>query len=43
LGTSANITVSGLLRDSGQDPLDVFEITPVGLPLAVLGVALLLS
>jgi len=41
LGTSANITVSGLLRDSGQDPLDVFEITPVGLPLAVLGAMLL--
>lgn len=41
LGTSTNITVSGLLRESGQDPLEVFEITPVGLPLAVLGVALL--
>jgi di/tricarboxylate transporter len=42
LGTSTNITVSGLLRESGQDPLEVFEITPVGLPLAVLGVGLLL-
>jgi di/tricarboxylate transporter len=42
LGTSTNITVSGLLRESGQDPLDVFEITPVGLPLALVGVALLL-
>jgi di/tricarboxylate transporter len=41
LGTSANITVSGLLRESGQEPLEVFEITPVGLPLAVLGAVLL--
>jgi di/tricarboxylate transporter len=43
LGTSTNITVSGLLRESGQEQLEVFEITPVGLPLAVLGVALLLT
>jgi len=41
LGTSANVTVSGLLRESGRQPLDVFEITPVGLPIAVLGVGLL--
>ena len=42
LGTSANITVSGLLRESGQEPLDIFEITPVGLPLAILGAALII-
>lgn len=41
LGTSANVTVSGLLRESGREPLEVFEITPVGVPIAVLGVALL--
>ncbi|MGH9050302.1 MAG: SLC13 family permease [Acidimicrobiia bacterium] len=41
LGTSTNVTVAGLLRESGRDPLDIFEITPVGLPLAALGVALI--
>jgi di/tricarboxylate transporter len=41
LGTSANVTVSGLLRESGRDQLDVFEITPVGLPIAVAGVVVL--
>ena len=43
LGTSTNVTVSGLLRESGREPLDLFEITPVGLPLAVLGVGLLVA
>ncbi|MGH8982585.1 MAG: SLC13 family permease [Acidimicrobiia bacterium] len=41
LGTSTNVTVTGLLRESGREPLDLFEITPVGLPLAVLGTALI--
>jgi di/tricarboxylate transporter len=42
LGTSTNVTVAGLLRESGREPLDIFEITPVGLPLAVLGTALII-
>lgn len=41
LGTSTNVTVSGLLRQSGREPLDVFEITPIGLPLAAAGVAVI--
>src|SRR5680860_1513205 len=41
LGTSTNVTVTGLLRESGREPLDLFEITPVGLPLAILGTALI--
>lgn len=41
LGTSANVTVSGLLRESGREPLDLFEITPVGVPIALLGVVVL--
>jgi di/tricarboxylate transporter len=41
IGTSTNVTVSGLLRESGRSPLDMFEITPVGLPLALAGAALL--
>jgi di/tricarboxylate transporter len=40
LGTSTNLVVSGLLDQDG-DPLGVFEMTPVGLPVAVLGTAYL--
>jgi di/tricarboxylate transporter len=39
IGSSANVTVSGLLRESGQAELDLFEITPVGLPVALAGAA----
>ncbi len=42
IGTSTNVTVSGLLREAGRPPLDVFEITPVGLPVALVGAALLI-
>ena len=41
MGTSTNLVVSGLLRESGQEPLGLFEITPAGLPIAIVGVALL--
>ena len=37
VGTSTNLTVSGLLRDAGMAPLSLFELTPVGLPLALAG------
>jgi di/tricarboxylate transporter len=37
IGTSTNVTVSGLLREAGRPPLELFEITPVGLPIALLG------
>jgi di/tricarboxylate transporter len=36
LGTSTNLVVSGLLDQEG-DPLDVFELAPIALPTAVLG------
>jgi di/tricarboxylate transporter len=42
LGTSTNLVVSGLLQASGQEPLGVFEITAVGLPVAVVGVGALI-
>ncbi|MBT8201924.1 MAG: SLC13 family permease [Acidimicrobiia bacterium] len=43
LGTSTNLLVSGLLEASGEDPIGVFEITRLGLPVAVIGtVALVL-
>jgi di/tricarboxylate transporter len=41
IGTSTNLIVSGLLDDAGLEPLGVFSITPVGLPVAVVGVVVL--
>ncbi|MGH9025994.1 MAG: SLC13 family permease [Acidimicrobiia bacterium] len=41
LGTSTNLTVSGLLDEVDQRPFDLFEITPVGLPIAIGGAVLL--
>lgn len=43
LGTSTNLVVSDALERDGQDPLGVFEITPVGLPVAVAGIAVLVA
>ena len=37
IGTSTNLVVSGLLTEAGQMPLSMFELTPVGLPIALLG------
>ena len=41
IGTSTNLVVSDLLVAQGGDPLGVFEITGVGLPLAAVGVSVL--
>ncbi len=41
IGTSTNLVVSDLLVAQGEQPLGVFEITGVGLPVAVIGVAVL--
>ncbi|MBI1722475.1 MAG: anion permease [Gemmatimonadetes bacterium] len=37
IGTSTNIVVSGLLESDGQAPIGMFELTRVGLPVAVVG------
>jgi di/tricarboxylate transporter len=37
VGTSTNLTVSGLLREAGMEPLSLFELTPIGLPIAAVG------
>lgn len=42
VGTSTNIVISGLMTQYGLPPLRMFELTPVGLPLALLGVAYML-
>ena len=41
IGTSTNLVISDLLEASGEEPLGVFEITKLGLPIAVAGVAML--
>ena len=41
LGTSTNLVVSDVLRGAGGDELGIFEVTPVGLPVALVGVLLL--
>ncbi|HEX2368594.1 MAG TPA: SLC13 family permease [Acidimicrobiia bacterium] len=41
IGTSTNIVVSGLLENAGQPPIGFFEITRVGLPIALVGGVLL--
>ncbi|MGI8791787.1 MAG: SLC13 family permease [Acidimicrobiales bacterium] len=37
VGTSTNLTVSGLLASAGMEPLSLFELTPVGVPIAIGG------
>ena len=43
IGTSTNLVVSGLLVESGQEPLGFFEITPIGAVVVVSGLALLIG
>ncbi|HEX4903353.1 MAG TPA: SLC13 family permease [Acidimicrobiales bacterium] len=42
LGTSTNLVVSGLLQARTGEPLGIFEIAPVGGPVALVGMAVLL-
>ncbi len=42
LGTSTNLVVSGLLEAGGREPIGVFEITKLGLPVAAVGVSALI-
>jgi len=37
VGTSTNVVVSGLMTQYGLEPLGMFELTPVGLPILVVG------
>ncbi len=41
MGTATNIVVSGLLETAGYPPLGFFEISRIGLPVALVGVALI--
>lgn len=42
IGTSANLTISGLLMKQGLPALGLFEITPVGLPVALCGAVVII-
>ncbi|MBN1564011.1 MAG: SLC13 family permease [Anaerolineae bacterium] len=37
IGTSTNLVVSGLMQQYGLEPLGMFELTPVGLPILIVG------
>lgn len=41
VGTSTNLIVSGLLEESGRAPLEMFELTIVGVPLAAVGLVVI--
>jgi len=41
IGTSTNLVVADLVVRAGEEPLGVFEVTRVGLPVAVVGVVVL--
>ena len=43
IGTSTNLVVSGLLEASGRQPLGMFELTPYSLPVALIGVVLIVA
>ena len=42
IGTSTNLVVSGLLEAHGHAPISMFELSAVGIPIAVVGVPLLI-
>jgi di/tricarboxylate transporter len=43
IGTSTNLVISGRLKDYGLEPISLFEMTPVGVPLAIAGLIYLIT
>lgn len=41
IGTSTNLLVNGTLKEMGLEPMSMFALTPVGLPLAIAGIGYL--
>src|SRR5690606_10257035 len=41
IGTSTNILVNGALRDLGEPTMGMFELAPIGIPLAIAGIGYL--
>jgi len=42
VGTSTNIVVSGMLTQYGLEPISMFELTPVGIPILLIGLLYML-
>jgi di/tricarboxylate transporter len=43
IGTSTNLVVSGVLEQQGREPFGLFELTPIGLPVALVGLVVLVG
>ncbi|MBI4454988.1 MAG: SLC13 family permease [Acidobacteria bacterium] len=43
ISTSTNILVSGLMVGNGLEPLGMFELAPVGIPIAVIGLVYMMT
>jgi di/tricarboxylate transporter len=43
IGTSTNLVASGLLEAEGEEPLAMFELAKLGLPVAVVGLVLIIG
>ena len=43
IGTSTNLVVHGLMVDAGMKGFDLFELAPVGIPYAIIGVIYMLT
>jgi di/tricarboxylate transporter len=43
ISTSSNIVVSGLMTRYGLEPIGMLEMTPVGIPIAIVGIVYLLT
>jgi di/tricarboxylate transporter len=41
IGTSTNLLVNGALKDAGERPMGMFELAPIGIPLAIAGIGYL--
>jgi len=41
IGTSTNLVVNGVLKDLKMTPMSMFQLAPVGIPLAIVGIAYL--
>lgn len=43
IGTSTNLLVNGSLKEMGLEPMSMFALAPVGIPLAIAGIAYLVA
>jgi len=41
IGTSTNLLVNGTLKDMGEKPMSMFELAPIGIPMAIVGMGYL--